>query len=212
MNLQLEIDFQPDTQPPQPQPIEKKEIPTRIPGLRYIENYITTERHDLLLTEVDTHPWLDDLKRRVQHYGFKYDYRARKVNHDMRIGELPEWLKELSKKLRKDEYMPEVADQVIINEYLPGQGIASHIDCEPCFKGTISSLSLGAGCVMNFTHRYDRRKEQVWLEPRSLLVMSGEAREKWMHGITARRSDVREGQTHPRGRRVSLTFRNVIIS
>ena len=212
MDLQLKIDFQPDTQPLQPQPIEKKEIPTTIPGLRYIENYITAKRHDLLLTEVDAHPWLDDLKRRVQHYGFKYDYRARKVNHDMRIGELPEWLKELSEKLRKDEYMPEVADQVIINEYLPGQGIASHIDCEPCFKGTISSLSLGAGCVMNFTHRSDRRKEQVWLEPGSLLVMSGEAREKWMHGITARRSDVWEGQTHPRGRRVSLTFRNVIIS
>ncbi|MXV85708.1 alpha-ketoglutarate-dependent dioxygenase AlkB [Candidatus Poribacteria bacterium] len=212
MDLQLKIDFQPDTQPLQPQPLEKQEIPTTIPGLRYIENYITAKRHDLLLTEVDTHPWLDDLKRRVQHYGFKYDYRARKVNHDMRIGKLPEWLKELSEKLLKDEYMPEVADQVIINEYLPGQGIASHIDCEPCFKGTISSLSLGAGCVMNFTHRYDRRTAQVWLEPGSLLVMSGEAREKWMHGITARRSDVWEGQTYPRGRRISLTFRNVIIS
>ena len=212
MNPQLEIDFPPDTQPSQPQPIEKKEIPMNVPGLRCIENYITEERHDDLLKAVDKQPWLKDLKRRVQHYGFKYDYRARKVNYDMRIGKLPDWLVELSEALLENEYMPEVADQVIVNEYMPGQGIASHIDCEPCFKGTIVSLSFGSSCVMDFTHKYDKRKEQVKLEPRSLLVMSGESRERWLHGIAARKSDVWEGRTHKRERRVSLTFRKVIIT
>ena len=182
-----------------------------IDGLEYIEDYITEAQHDWSLA-IDEYPWLDDLKRRVQHYGFKYDYRARKVDMDMRIGELPEWLNRLSEKLYKDGYMPEVADQVIVNEYLPGQGISSHIDCEPCFQDTIVSLSLGSGCVMNFTNKFDKTKKiPVWLAPRSLVVLRGEARYEWLHGITARKSDVWDDEKHERQRRVSLTFRKVII-
>ena len=189
-----------------------KESTTSINGLRYVENYISEYQHDWLLTEIDKHQWLDDLKRHVQHYGFKYNYKARKVDMDMRIGELPEWLKRLSQMLHADEYMPEVADQVIINEYKPGQGISSHIDCEPCFKDTIVSLSLGSGCIMDFTNKSDKTKKiPVWLAPKSLVVLSGEARYEWLHGIAARKSDKWDGHEYERQRRVSLTFRKVII-
>ena len=181
-------------------------------GLRYIEDYINEVQHDWLLDRVDEQQWLDDLKRRVQHYGFKYDYRARKVNLDMHIGELPEWLKVLGQKLQQEGYMPEGADQVIVNEYQPGQGISSHIDCEPCFKDTIVSLSLGSGCVMNFTNKFDKAKKiPVWLAPRSIVVLSGEARHEWLHGIAARKWDEWDGHRYKRQRRVSLTFRKVII-
>ena len=215
MEQQLEIDF---TSVPQEQSAEQ-ESPSRnheaaalIGGLRYVENYISEYQHDWLLTEIDKHQWLDDLKRRVQHYGFKYDYKARRVDMGMRLGELPKWLKRLSQKLHEDKHMPEVADQVIVNEYLPGQGISSHIDCEPCFEDTIVSLSLGAGCVMDFTNRSDKTKKvPVWLAPRSLVVLSGEARHEWLHGIAGRKTDEWEGQKHERQRRVSLTFRKVII-
>ena len=202
-----------EPQPPELQPSSKNEnAVTAIPGLQYIKDYINQEQHDWSLAEIDKHPWLDDLKRRVQHYGFKYDYRARKVNRDMHIGELPQWLEILSHKLHEDGHIPEVADQVIVNEYEPGQGIASHIDCEPCFKDTIVSLSLGSGCVMNFTNKFDKTKKiPVWLAPRSLVVLSGAARYEWLHGIPARKSDVWDGQKHERQRRVSLTFRKVII-
>ncbi len=203
----------PEPQPPKPQPSRKNnDAVTAIPGLHYIKDYINQDQHDWLLDRIDEQQWLDDLKRRVQHYGFKYDYKARKVNHDMRIGELPEWLKSLSQKLYEDEHMPEVADQVIINEYQPGQGISSHIDCEPCFKDTIVSLSLGSDCVINFTNKFDRTKKiPVWLAPRSLVVLSEEARHDWLHGIPARKSDVWDGRKYARQRRVSLTFRSVII-
>ena len=206
--------FPPSNNPTtQPQPSSKKEVPIdAIPCLRYIENYINEDQHEDFLVQIDEHQWLDDLKRRVQHYGFKYNYKARKVDMNMRIGELPKWLEKLSQMLHEDGYMPEVADQVIINEYLPGQGISSHIDCEPCFKDTIVSLSLGSGCVMNFTNKSDKRKKiPVWLAPRSLVVLSGEARYEWLHGIAARKSDEWDGQKHERQRRVSLTFRKVII-
>ncbi|MDE0089382.1 MAG: alpha-ketoglutarate-dependent dioxygenase AlkB [Candidatus Poribacteria bacterium] len=205
--------FDPDQEDSQPQSKSKEELTINvISGLKYIPDYITEFQHNWLLTEIDKHEWLDDLKRRVQHYGFKYDYKARKVNRDMRIGELPEWLKRLSNKLHKDGHMPVIADQVIINEYEPGQGIAGHIDCEPCFRDTIASLSLGSGCIMDFTNKDDKtQKIPVWLAPRSLVVLSDEARYEWLHGIAARISDPWEGGKRKRETRVSLTFRKVII-
>ena len=210
MQQELEFDFT-----TVPLPSRNQEAIAAIGGLQYVENYIDKHQHDWLLTRIDKyhkHQWLDDLKRRVQHYGFKYDYKARRVDMGMRLGELPEWLKRLSQKLHQDEHMPEVADQVIVNEYLPGQGISSHVDCEPCFEDTIVSLSLGASCVMDFTNKSDKTKKvPVWLAPRSLVVLSGEARHEWLHGIAARKSDEWNGQKHERQRRVSLTFRKVII-
>lgn len=196
----------------QQSPSRNQEAIAIINGLQYVENYIDEGQHDWALARIDEHQWLNDLKRRVQHYGFKYDYRARKVNRDMRIGELPEWLNRLSEKLYADKHMPEIADQVIINEYLPGQGISSHIDCEPCFQDTIASLSLGSGCVMDFTNKFDKTKKiPVWLAPRSLVVLSSEARYAWLHGIAARKWDDWDGEKHERQRRVSLTFRKVIL-
>ena len=215
MEQQLEFDF---LTVPQEQSAEQEsssrnqEAIATIGGLDYRENYIDEHQHDWLLAEIDKNRWLDDLKRRVQHYGFKYDYKARRVDMGMHLGELPEWLKRLSRKLHQDEHTPEIADQVIVNEYLRGQGISSHIDCEPCFEDTIVSLSLGSGCIMDFTNKSDKTKKvPVWLAPRSLVVLSGEARHEWLHGIAARKWDEWDGQKHERQRRVSLTFRKVII-
>ncbi len=183
-----------------------------IPGLSYVADYITEKAQTWLLAKVDNGLWLDDLKRRVQHYGFKYDYRKRKVDMSMHVGLLPDWLERLSQKLHRDGYMPEIADQVIVNEYLPGQGISAHIDCEPCFKDTIVSMSLASSCVMYFTNKLDHTlKIPVLLEPRSIVVLTGQARYEWLHSITARRYDEWESNRLERGRRVSLTFRKVIV-
>lgn len=202
-----------DQQSPLPKPPPKNEEAIKtINGFGYIENYIDENEQDRLLTQIDQTPWREDLRRRVQHYGFKYDYKARKVDLDMRIGQLPEWLQALGQKLHNDRHMPVEPDQVIINEYQPGQGISSHIDCEPCFANMIVSLSLGSGCVMDFTNRRDKTKKiPVWLAPRSIIVLKDEARYGWLHGIAPRKSDQWEGQTYDRQRRVSLTFRKVIL-
>ena len=61
-------------------------------GLTYISDYITDTQHDWLIPEIDKNQWLDDLKRRTQHYGYKYDYRARRITKSMFLGVLPEWL------------------------------------------------------------------------------------------------------------------------
>ena len=107
--------------------------------------------------------------------------------------------------------MPELPDQLIVNEYEPGQGIASHVDCVPCFTETIASLSLGSACVMNFGNKEKERVVPLLLEPRSLVILRSDARYNWTHGIAARKTDDLQGRVIQRRRRVSLTFRKVIL-
>ena len=105
--------------------------------------------------------------------------------------------------------MDQEADQAIINEYRPGQGISPHIDCVPCFGPMVAAISLGSDCVMDFTHPQDGTKVPVHLAPGSLCVMMGPARYTWRHGIAARKSDPGTAGRLPRGRRVSVTYRTI---
>lgn len=182
-----------------------------IEGLSLHFEFISaTEANELFLL-IDANPWLNDLTRRVQHYGYKYDYRARKIDNSSYLGEMPQWLNALSQKLIDANIIDFIPDQAIINEYEPGQGIASHIDCEPCFGDTIISISLGSYCVMNYSKDATSvYKESLLIEPRSLIVMKNDSRYKWYHGIPARKSDKFNDRIIKRQRRVSITFRKVI--
>ena len=196
---------------PQPPPSNTEAI-DKIRGFRYIPNYITEFQHDWLLDKINKQQWHSFAKRRVQHYGPKYNYKTGKLNHDTRMSDLPEWLNRLSHKLHKDEYTPEVPNQVLVSEYQPGQGIGGHIDREPWFKDTIIALSLGSSCIMEFTNQHDKTKKvPVWLAPRSVAVLREAARYTWLHGIPARKSDMWDGCKYARQRRISLTFRTVIV-
>lgn len=181
-------------------------------GLHGIDDYISPDEAATLLTHVDAAEWRNPFKRRVQHYGYVYDYRKRHVDADMYLGALPAWLQTIAQRLHADGWMPAPPDQVIINEYEPGQGISPHVDCEPCFGDVIASLSVGSACVMDFSHIARDETHSVVLAPRSLLVMRGSARYDWQHGIAARKTDLIDGQRRYRQRRVSLTFRKVVLS
>lgn len=177
-----------------------------ISGLLYIPDYITSDEESTLLKTINNQQWDNTLSRRVQHYGYRYDYKARTVTPEMYIGALPKWLNDLAVQLHNDGLCEEAPDQVIVNEYQPGQGIAAHIDCESCFGPRIFSLSLGSTAIMEFTISGKPKKEVV-LDRRSLVMMYGEARSTWKHSIPARLKD----RGVDRGTRVSLTFRSVII-
>jgi alkylated DNA repair dioxygenase AlkB len=86
------------------------------------------------------------------------------VNDDAHLGLLPEWAMPLSQRFFKKGIFSAVPDQVIINEYEPGQGISAHIDCVPCFDGTIASLSLGSSYVMEFSNVRTQEKKEILLE------------------------------------------------
>ncbi len=182
-----------------------------VSGLSLLPDFITETEERELLSVIDQRPWLADLQRRVQHYGYRYDYTARQVTADLYLGALPDWLQLLTTRLHFEGLFATPPDQVIVNEYHPGQGIAAHVDCIPCFGGTIASLSFGSGCLMDFTHSKTAQKTSLFLPSRSLLLLQGDARYHWQHGIAKRKSDVVDGVKMQRGRRVSLTFRTVTL-
>ncbi len=188
---------------------EEEALPD-IPGLSYVPDFIDAEEEQELLTSIDEEPWIHDLKRRVQHYGYRYDYTARALTPDSYLGPLPEWVNALSDRLARDNIFSKKPEQLIVNEYMPGQGISAHVDCVPCFGDTIAIISLASSVMMQFDKGKERR--EYYLEPRSLAVISGSSRYDWTHAIPARKSDMVSGIKIPRERRLSLTFRTMILS
>ena len=82
---------------------------------------------------------------------------------------------------------PASADQVTVNDYPPGSGIAPHVDTHSAFTARFASLSLGAGAA--FELRRGGEAADLWLPRRSLLLLGGEARLGWAHYIAPRRGD-----------------------
>lgn len=178
-----------------------------IPGLTYVADFLSPTEHREVLLSVDQLPWRDDLKRRVQHYGYRYDYKARRVDRSMYLGHLPTFAVPIAARLAEAGIVESVPDQLIVNEYLPGQGISAHIDCEPCFGEHIVMVSLGWAYEMQFIQSATRECRSVLLATGSAVAIAGEARHKWLHQIKAVKSD----RGIRRQRRVSLTFRNVVL-
>ncbi|MGA8115652.1 MAG: alpha-ketoglutarate-dependent dioxygenase AlkB [Actinocatenispora sp.] len=184
-----------------------------VPGLSYLDDWLTPDARGPLLADIDAAVWSTQLKRRVQHYGHRYDYGRRSVASASPVDPappLPDWARNQAARLLDAGLLDREADQVIVNEYLPGQGISAHVDCVPCFGPVVAAISLGSGCLMDFTEPEDGTKLSVRLAPGSLLVMAGPARLTWRHAIAARRSDPGPFGRVPRGRRVSVTFRTVL--
>lgn len=182
-----------------------------INGLTYIPNFIDKLEVKSFVDAINSEQWLSDIKRRVQHYGYKYDYKARSIDYSMFIGQLPCWAMTMAKRLFDENHIDELPDQLIINEYQPGQGIANHVDCEPCFGDTVISISLGSSCVMDFVNVKTKQKIEIMLESGSLVVLSGDARHKWTHGIAQRKTDNFNGIKTDRKLRISMTFRKVTL-
>jgi alkylated DNA repair dioxygenase AlkB len=66
-------------------------------------------------------------------------------------------------------------------------------------------VSLGSPCFLELVD--GERHAILDVAPRSLWILGGEARSRWMHGIAARKADVLDGVKRPRGRRISITMR-----
>lgn len=116
-------------------------------------------------------------------------------------------------------------NQLTLNEYQPGQGIAHHVDSPICFGPLVCILSTAGDISMTFMKKQKHVAQDnssasdpsnvstvhMYVKRRSLMVFTGDARYEYTHGIASRRTDKYQGVTHERQRRVSLTFRQAII-
>ncbi|XP_067102403.1 alkylated DNA repair protein alkB homolog 8 isoform X1 [Osmerus mordax] len=205
------------------------------PGLLVAEDYVTPEEEAVLLDAIDWSSHDDDVTaqkalkhRRVKHYGYEFRYDNNNVDKDKPLpGGLPQPCVSVLERCMNDGHVSSMPDQLTVNQYQSGQGIPPHVDTHSAFEDSILSLSLGAKTVMEFRHP-DGRQVAVVLPGRSLLVMKGESRSLWTHGITPRKFDVvpacdpqsRAAVTSDlsnhgnltlskRGTRTSLTFRKI---
>ncbi|RVE64671.1 hypothetical protein OJAV_G00128000 [Oryzias javanicus] len=202
-------------------------------GLVLVENFVSPEEEAQLLDAIDWSPTYDNVTaqkslkhRRVKHYGFEFRYDINNVDKDKPLAAgLPEECVPILHRCVEHGHTSLLPDQLTVNQYESGQGIPPHVDTHSAFEDTILSLSLGAKTVMEFRHP-DGRVAAVVLPERSLLVMKGESRYLWSHGITPRKFDMVPAEeprtnapTKPgiqsnltlsrRGTRTSFTFRKI---
>ena len=181
-------------------------------GIIYEPGFMTSAECDSLLGSIGGRPWMNDLKRRVQHYGWRYDYSSRFITENMKAEPLPDFIQDVAERLRRRGWFTQTPDQVIVNEYEPGKGIAPHVDRD-CFGPAVATLSLGDCWPMQFIpagRDADRaERQELLLDVGSVLVLTGGARNKWMHGIARRKTDGRGPDKRERRRRVSVTFRTI---
>ncbi|XP_015918171.1 tRNA (carboxymethyluridine(34)-5-O)-methyltransferase alkbh8 isoform X2 [Parasteatoda tepidariorum] len=186
-------------------------------GLVLLEEFITEEEEKELLAVINKEDDFNDessLKhRKVKHYGYKFIYGSNNINKNQPLEmKIPDVCIPHLKKLVSLQLLPRIPDQLTVNHYQPGQGIPPHVDTHSPFEDGIVSLSLSSQVVMNF---YSPHGEivSVSLPRRSALVMLGESRYLWKHGITPRKQDIirSESSGHltllARSLRTSLTFR-----
>lgn len=189
-------------------------------GLLLLPNFINEAEEAALLQAVsDDGTGIssaeDTLKHRhVKHFGYEFLYGSNNVDPDQPLEQsIPGACDFLWNRLGSSQ-IPDFTqpDQLTVNEYEPGQGIPPHVDTHSAFVGPILSLSLQSDTVMDF--RRNNELVHVLLPRRSLLVMSGESRYDWTHGIKPKHIDVVPTATgslttQARSKRISLTFRRL---
>ncbi|OIV98956.1 hypothetical protein TanjilG_07391 [Lupinus angustifolius] len=179
-----------------------------LPTLIYIPDFVTDSEQSFLLNNIygaPTSKWKPLKNRRLQNWGG--------VVHEKGLlpQVLPPWLINLTQKIYEESGLfPSAINHVLINEYLPNQGIMPHQD-GPAYFPVVAILSLGSPAVMDFTP-HPRLKldpqdvidkdsdggtfevgKDKWLDdhypfsvllmPRSLLIFKDMAYSDYLHGI-----------------------------
>ena len=182
-------------------------FPARTPlpsGFGYQADFIAPESEDALLQQLPSLPFKEfefhgfQGKRRVVWFGWRYDFNGGGLRQTET--ELPSFLAPVRAEVAAFAHVkPADLQQVLVTEYRPGAAIGWHKDRS--IFGIVIGISLLSPCRF----RLRRKSGATWqrahltLEPRSIYVLRGSARNEWEHSIPA-----------VSALRYSLTFRNVL--
>ena len=180
---------------------------TKVPGLFIYPDFIDSAKEVELLHEIDSNTWMVDYLRRLQYYGYRNELDKPYDLIPFPI-QIPTQIYNLSQEIVRQGILDLQPDQVIINEYIPGEGIKPHKD-RAYYENQICGVNLGSGCIMRFIRGLNLEIIDVEIPRRSLYVMQDDARKKWSHGIPPRKKDKINGDFQHRERRVSITYRKV---
>ncbi|KAJ1961340.1 hypothetical protein GGI12_003302 [Dipsacomyces acuminosporus] len=194
-------------------------------GLYYMPDFITEEEAQQIMQGIlrdeehereqngGSDKWYKVQERYVKHYGHSFDYHLKHVGSaEMTASvELPAWVHPFIKRIQ--ERLPiynQEPDQLTIQRYPAGSGISFHTDSHTSFTSMVVILSMGTPVQMDFRKpAANHALTTIDLEPRSLVLMTGEARYGWEHAIRIRRSDLVDGKVRERMERWSITMRTI---
>ena len=191
-----------------------------IPGLIYIPEFLSQKEHNSIMEILygpQNHLWVHEegrfgsqLSRRNQQFGWRYNYSIQDI--DKSDFPLPDWTKPYYERIMTLGLLQRAPEQMIVNEYLPGQGITPHVDKTHCFGDVITGLNLESPIIIEFSPLSNRKSSiEVYVAPRSAYLMTGEARFSYLHSIRCRTTDTVHGRVYSRKKRVSITLRHVIL-
>ena len=185
----------------------------------FISNEFFSEEEEALVMSYsadENHQWLSEGHRTMLHFGFRYNPESKEVEP---FEPTPaEFIQAIG--LRAFSACAQVLPSSVlcpnmwsVARYEPGSGLRSHVDV-PQLGPYVLDGSFGSGAEIVFEPRplpgstLFKKRQKVFLQRRSLLLFSGEARDKWKHQIPARDYDTVEKRRIPRDSRVSLVLRH----
>jgi alkylated DNA repair dioxygenase AlkB len=170
------------------------EVPAKVPdGLIYHSEFISEVEEQELIGEIQKvhltpfKYYQFTGKRRTASFGWQYEFGASDITT---APEIPAFILPLRARAGTLFNMdPNSLVQTSFIEYSHGSPIGWHRDI-PQF-GVVVGISLGAACRMKFRKYRRARSKQlnrdeilsIELQPRSIYLMSGAAREIWQHSI-----------------------------
>lgn len=125
-----------------------------VPGATLIADFVTPEEEAEMLASTDADPrWQRLAKRRVVHYGYAFDYGTRNARAE--TDAMPWFVEPLLARAAalvgaEGAERATACDQLTVNEYAAGVGLAPHIDTHSAFGPTLLSVSLAGHAVMEF--------------------------------------------------------------
>jgi alkylated DNA repair dioxygenase AlkB len=158
-------------------------------GLSYWPDFIGTDEEERLIAQIKRLPLQTfqfgayEGKRRVASFGHRYDYATRRLED---ADPVPDWLHAIAGEIERARDLADGAiAHVLCTEYETGVGIGWHRD-KPHFD-LVFGLSLASACRFRFRRKHGSSWQRYTLdaEPRSLYLMTGEARHVWEHSIPA---------------------------
>ncbi|KAI9341127.1 hypothetical protein BDR26DRAFT_330964 [Obelidium mucronatum] len=199
-------------------------------GLWYLPNCLTALQETQILNTIQETPYESlSIRRRLQFHGEVYYHTTHDVStlqpNAPAINPLEkvQWLIDHVLSTTRHLYDPEISPtQLLVNEYIGSTGLSCHLEDPDAFGHYIYTISLVNPVWMDLKPILNNHEEnatdlqtpmRILLEPRSVLILSGDSRYKWMHGITKTKSvQLPESTEKPilrdaNYRRISLTLR-----
>ncbi|KAH9837750.1 uncharacterized protein C8Q71DRAFT_754299 [Rhodofomes roseus] len=176
----------------------------------YIPDFVTAEEEDFIIRKIHESPlpkWKHLANRRLQIWGGSMTAKGVLIPEEVPpfINKYPDIIARIKATGAFQSSPHGAPNHIIMNEYLPGQGIMPHED-GPAYHPVVATLSLGSHAVFHY-YRYkpsttaDSASNQgraidpdpvfsVFLEPRSLVITRASLYQTHLHGIDGVHADV----------------------